>query len=134
MAFQFSFIQEKEREVLWQISCHMFNNPHAESLKTIDVCLVSSDCVVSAWRRCFQRHEAFGNNEGTSVVWGLRIQLNKSHLLPMSTASFQNDLQMTSLRASLDLSLHLYVLIVFWFIISCHLFIAFVTEIQCIYN
>lgn len=133
MAFQFSFIQEKDRRVLWQFSRRRFNNSHTESLKTIDVCLVSSKCVIGAWR-CFQRHGAFGNDVGTSVVWGLKIQQNNSHLVSMSTVSFQNDLQMTSLRDHLDLFLYLYVLVVFWFIISCHVFIAFVTEFHCICN
>lgn len=39
MAFQFSFIQEKNGEFLRQISCSRFNNPQMESLKTIDVCI-----------------------------------------------------------------------------------------------
>lgn len=52
MAFQCSCISLRGAEFLWQISCWSFNNPHTESLKTIDVCPMSSKYLVSASRQC----------------------------------------------------------------------------------
>jgi len=69
MAFQFAFIPEKDREFLWQISCCSFNNPHTESIKTIDVGLVSSKYLVGAWRKCcvFKDRRSFGNKQYISL-------------------------------------------------------------------
>lgn len=52
MAFQCFFISKKDSEFLWHISCRRCNNPHTKSLKTIDVCPVSSKYLVSTGRHC----------------------------------------------------------------------------------
>lgn len=51
MAFQCSCIWVKESKFLGQISRCSSNNPHAESLKMVAVCPVSSKYSVSAWRQ-----------------------------------------------------------------------------------